>query len=156
SASARRSSPISSMTITATESSPCAFGPNPARTQCSWLRTANDSTARPTSDPEDGSGYDWIWARSTGTRSQISSRIATVWLPRNAWPRKLVETRADQKPGHNPRDSAAGTEVPSMPTEGPVAVVTGASSGIGLALALRLGAEGYRVGLVARRREALD
>ncbi len=34
--------------------------------------------------------------------------------------------------------------------------MTGASSGIGRALALRLGAEGYRVGLVARRREALD
>ena len=43
-----------------------------------------------------------------------------------------------------------------MLTEGPVAIVTGASSGIGRALALRLGAEGYRVGLIARRREALD
>ncbi|MGP0070295.1 MAG: SDR family NAD(P)-dependent oxidoreductase [Isosphaeraceae bacterium] len=38
----------------------------------------------------------------------------------------------------------------------PVVIVTGASSGIGWALARRLGAEGYRVGLIARRRIALD
>ncbi len=35
-------------------------------------------------------------------------------------------------------------------------IVTGASSGIGRALALRLGAEGYRVGLIARRRDELE
>ncbi len=40
--------------------------------------------------------------------------------------------------------------------EKPVVIVTGASSGIGWALARRLGAEGYRVGLIARRRTALD
>ena len=37
-----------------------------------------------------------------------------------------------------------------------VAVVTGASSGIGWALAKRLAAEGCKVGLVARRREQLE
>jgi len=36
-----------------------------------------------------------------------------------------------------------------------VAIITGASSGIGKALALRLGVEGYRVGLIARRRDEL-
>jgi short-subunit dehydrogenase len=38
----------------------------------------------------------------------------------------------------------------------PVVIVTGASSGIGRALALRLGSEGYRVGLIARRRDELE
>jgi short-subunit dehydrogenase len=38
----------------------------------------------------------------------------------------------------------------------PVVIVTGASSGIGRALALRLGSEGYRVGLIARRRDELQ
>jgi short-subunit dehydrogenase len=44
----------------------------------------------------------------------------------------------------------------TKPTKDVVAIVTGASSGIGRALALRLGAEGYRVGLIARRREELE
>jgi short-subunit dehydrogenase len=43
-----------------------------------------------------------------------------------------------------------------MRAERPVAIVTGASSGIGWSLARRLGAEGYRVGLIARRRVALE
>jgi short-subunit dehydrogenase len=38
----------------------------------------------------------------------------------------------------------------------PLAIVTGASSGIGRALALRLGLSGYRVGLIARRRELIE
>jgi short-subunit dehydrogenase len=44
---------------------------------------------------------------------------------------------------------------PSTST-GAVVIVTGASSGIGRALALRLGAEGYRVGLIARRHAELE
>jgi short-subunit dehydrogenase len=37
-----------------------------------------------------------------------------------------------------------------------VVIITGASSGIGRALALRLGSEGYRVGLIARRLAELE
>src|SRR5437868_3129125 len=38
----------------------------------------------------------------------------------------------------------------------PTAVITGGSSGIGLATALLLGARGYHVAMVARRRQALE
>jgi NADP-dependent 3-hydroxy acid dehydrogenase YdfG len=52
----------------------------------------------------------------------------------------------------------ASTENPlhSNRRDGPVAIVTGASSGIGRALAVRLGSKGFRVGLIARRGELLD
>jgi short-subunit dehydrogenase len=52
------------------------------------------------------------------------------------------------------RFAARVTEVP-MSFVGQVAVVTGASSGIGWALAKALAAEGCKVGLVARRQERL-
>jgi short-subunit dehydrogenase len=58
-----------------------------------------------------------------------------------------------------PRPTAnVGTEIAeeTMSFAGQVAVVTGASSGIGWALAHTLAAEGCKVGLVARRREQLD
>ncbi len=38
----------------------------------------------------------------------------------------------------------------------PVAIITGASSGIGRALAIQLGAAGYRLGLIARRQAELE
>jgi len=43
-----------------------------------------------------------------------------------------------------------------VPGEGPVAIVTGASEGIGLAVAARLAADGYRVAMAARPSQKLD
>jgi NADP-dependent 3-hydroxy acid dehydrogenase YdfG len=43
-----------------------------------------------------------------------------------------------------------------MTTPAPVAIVTGASSGIGLATARELSAKGYRIGLIARRSDRLE
>ncbi len=45
---------------------------------------------------------------------------------------------------------------PPLRAGSPVAIVTGASSGIGRALAVQLGSSGYRVGLIARRPADLE
>lgn len=50
------------------------------------------------------------------------------------------------------------TNLPATPPSGhvPVALVTGGSSGIGLAAALRLSERGFRIGIAGRRRVKLD
>src|SRR5690242_10004462 len=52
--------------------------------------------------------------------------------------------------------SSRGTTTDVMARDSPVAVVTGAGSGIGRAVAASLLAEGYRVALAGRRREPLE
>src|SRR5579862_2133305 len=54
------------------------------------------------------------------------------------------------------KDGRSGCAEGAMSFAGQVAVITGASSGIGWELAKALAKEGYKVGLLARRRDLLD
>jgi len=69
---------------------------------------------------------------------------------------------AESLPPHSPRsphhlhDSPVASRRPAPSSDAPLAVVTGASSGIGLAIATLLAQRGYRTVLVSRRGELLD
>src|SRR5262245_22753308 len=71
---------------------------------------------------------------------------------RRRW-RKTAETIS--KPGRRPKAVTDFAEC-SMSFAGQTAIVTGASSGIGWAVAKALAAEGCRVGLIARRQANLE
>ncbi len=66
-----------------------------------------------------------------------------------------VRVRREEPPLHA---AAAGPQVRDMPRKlsEQVVVVTGASSGVGRAIARAFGARGAKVGLIARTREALE
>src|SRR4051794_13892077 len=57
---------------------------------------------------------------------------------------------------HSPAHSSKPPGASAMPSTSRVAIVTGASSGIGAELARQLGELGWRVGLTARRAELLE
>src|SRR5688572_5713355 len=102
-------------------------------------------------------------APSATVRSSCSrSRIASASAPANAGPRQSardavavgpIPTRARPRPWAGSIRCRAERHMASL--AGQVAVVTGASSGIGWEMAKVLAAEGCKVGLIARREEPL-
>ncbi len=97
-------------------------------------------------------------ALATGRDSQLSSsadRRPPIGPKSESGPRCRGDTRFATI-GLDGTILGAGERGPWMRIETRVAVVTGASSGLGAGLARRLAAEGVRVGLTARRQAPLD